>query len=269
MNTPLPSRSHISLFTIFPIFLAVFFLTPVPLFACEVSQGVLDNEYPLPVGKVITYQMWASSFIATCTDSLASIEMPVKLNGTPTDNVQVSVYTDNGGEIGTLIETASISSADLTASFVSTVFIFSGANTLTDSSTYWIVQSRSGDLNETHYYWFGSDEGSSVISAFFDGSDWLYNQGWENVFTVTISTIIPPSNGFLDMVSLGNSTFSDTASLTAGGLVNWVSESFIVLIIGSGLAVLSALWGWVLALLIIFFLVFFAYRSFRLFVNKR
>ena len=66
---------------------------------------------------------------------------------------------------------------------------------------------------------------------------------------------------------LGNatSTFQATTGFDIAGVVAWSGDNLIKLFIGSGLAVLLALRGWIVALVIIGSIVYFAYRAFRFF----
>jgi hypothetical protein len=56
-----------------------------------------------------------------------------------------------------------------------------------------------------------------------------------------------------------------TTGFDVGDVVTWAGDNLIKLFIGSGLAVLYELRGWIVALVIIGAIVYFAYRAFRFF----
>jgi hypothetical protein len=56
-----------------------------------------------------------------------------------------------------------------------------------------------------------------------------------------------------------------TTGFEMGDVVTWAGDNLIKLFIGSGLAVLYSLRGWIVALVIIGAIVYFAYRAFRFF----
>ena len=81
-------------------------------------------------------------------------------------------------------------------------------------------------------------------------------------FTVYPAT---ESNGFILELANATSTFSATTGFDVAGVITWAGDNLIKLFIGSGLAVLLALRGWIVALVIIGSIVYFAYRAFRFF----
>lgn len=70
---------------------------------------------------------------------------------------------------------------------------------------------------------------------------------------------------FITMVSEGDTVMTTVTGENMGAGVSWVGENFIKLFIGSGLALLSSMIGWIVALVIIGAIVYFAYRAFRFF----
>ena len=67
------------------------------------------------------------------------------------------------------------------------------------------------------------------------------------------------------MLSSATSTFMTTTGFDVGDVVTWAGDNLIKLFIGSGLAVLYELRGWIVALVMIGAIVYFAYRAFRFF----
>lgn len=68
-----------------------------------------------------------------------------------------------------------------------------------------------------------------------------------------------------DLLSNATTTFMTTTGFDVGDVVTWAGDNLIKLFIGSGLAVLYELRGWIVALVIIGAIVYFAYRAFRFF----
>jgi hypothetical protein len=73
------------------------------------------------------------------------------------------------------------------------------------------------------------------------------------------------TNEFNIMMTEGDNVMSVATGQTMGANVSWVGDNFIKLFIGSGLALLSGIVGWIIALVIIGAIVYFAYRAFRFF----
>lgn len=68
-----------------------------------------------------------------------------------------------------------------------------------------------------------------------------------------------------DLLSSATSTFMTTTGFNVGEVVTWSGDNLIKLFIGSGLAVLYELRGWIVALVMIGAIIYFAYRAFRFF----
>lgn len=67
------------------------------------------------------------------------------------------------------------------------------------------------------------------------------------------------------MVAAATTTFNTTTGFDVSSVVVWAGDNLIKLFIGSGLAVLYELRGWIVALVILAAVVYFAYRAFRFF----
>lgn len=76
----------------------------------------------------------------------------------------------------------------------------------------------------------------------------------------------PPTGGtFSGMVDKGNTVMASTVGGSVADTVQWTGDSLIKVFIGSGLALLYELRYWIVGLMIISAVVFFAYRAFRFF----
>lgn len=78
---------------------------------------------------------------------------------------------------------------------------------------------------------------------------------------ISISALPIVSNGITALRESTEAGFQNTTGETVGGAVVWAGDSFIKVIIGSALGVLLALRYWIVALTIIFLIVFFYKRA--------
>ena len=67
------------------------------------------------------------------------------------------------------------------------------------------------------------------------------------------------------LISSAESGFSSTTGFAISDVVTWAGDNLIKLFVGSGLSVLYNLRYWIVALVIISAVVYFAYRAFRFF----
>lgn len=68
-----------------------------------------------------------------------------------------------------------------------------------------------------------------------------------------------------DLITAADTGFASTTGFSISSVVDWAGDNLIKLWIGSGLAVLYSLRYWIVALIIIAAIVYFAYRAFRFF----
>lgn len=68
-----------------------------------------------------------------------------------------------------------------------------------------------------------------------------------------------------DLITEASAQFASTTGFSVGSVVTWAGDNLIKLFIGSGLSVLYELRYWIVALVIIGAIVYFAYRAFRFF----
>jgi hypothetical protein len=67
------------------------------------------------------------------------------------------------------------------------------------------------------------------------------------------------------LISTASEGFASTTGFSISSVVQWSGDNLIKLFIGSGLAVLYELRYWIVALVVIGAVVYFAYRAFRFF----
>ncbi len=68
-----------------------------------------------------------------------------------------------------------------------------------------------------------------------------------------------------DLISTASTGFASTTGFSIASVVTWSGDNLIKLFIGSGLAVLYELRYWIVALVVIAAIIYFAYRAFRFF----
>lgn len=68
-----------------------------------------------------------------------------------------------------------------------------------------------------------------------------------------------------DIITSARTGFASTTGFTVASAVSWSGDNVVKLFIGSGLAVLYNLRYWIMALIIIYLVVFFGYRAFKFF----
>lgn len=145
-------------------------------------------------------------------------------NGSPTDNVTVSIQADSGGEPdGTPLASATVSYTAISGwvdfEFSSPIFLSSG-------TTYWVVAERTGSLNTSNYYrWYNST--SSVYAngnqAIYQASAWSDEAAKDNALKLVEYTMA----GKVYPADSDNADLSDTfigfatAAASAGASVTF------------------------------------------------
>lgn len=82
----------------------------------------------------------------------------------------------------------------------------------------------------------------------------------------TLAMSVPAhAAGLDDLIDDANTGFNTTTGFDIADVVTWSGDNLIKLFIGSGLAVLYNLRYWIVALVIISAIVYFAYRAFQFF----
>jgi hypothetical protein len=76
---------------------------------------------------------------------------------------------------------------------------------------------------------------------------------------------MPPTNGMDTLITTASTGFSTTTGFSISDVVTWAGDNLIKLFIGSGLSVLYNLRYWIVALIVIGAIVYFAYRAMRFF----
>lgn len=162
-----------------------------------------------------------------------------------------------------------------------TVFAFPSFDTTASYSYYWVnttLELLDSFCDETFcpgmvmpspttFYFVGvTDSLSSIVCGAGTLQECRDSVGFQSEQSITY-TLATGSSDNAFMIQLGNATttFQETTGFDVAGVVTWSVDNLIKLFIGSGLAVLLYLRGWIVAMVIIGSIVYFAYRAFRFF----
>jgi len=196
----------------------------------------------------LSQKTWnAQGFSAGASGTLDKIKIDIKKNGNPTDNVQISIQADSGGDpSGTdLTSVETISGSSLTTSFVQKTVTFSSTTSVTSGTTYHLVVKRSGSNDGSNYYSLNRDGGSNYSSTLrvkrYDSGTW-YNvssthdidfETYVQQTTATISSGSFPTNAlnaritldagttWRDITARDSNTQLTLASYPSAGTYNW------------------------------------------------
>jgi hypothetical protein len=105
------------------------------------------------LGDNITYKV-AQTFQPSVPTRLTSFAFYVFKQGSPTDALQLQIYTDGSTQPGTFLATSEtlVAGGSLTTSSQLQTFTFNNGPTLTTDTTYWAILSRTGSQDGTNYY---------------------------------------------------------------------------------------------------------------------
>jgi len=146
----------------------------------------------------VTAQKRAQRFTPATTSDLAAVSLRLARNTTniPTDHAKVSIFTDNAGEPGTLLETANtIPGSTMNAIAgeqmgLTYTFYFSGSTILTAGTYYWIVLDRTGSYGADNYVWKGSGSVAYETVRIFNGTTWATSGAVSQWFEVLYGTAL-------------------------------------------------------------------------------
>lgn len=125
----------------------------------SVDQQQLDNSMDMTNFGYNNQRKFAQTFKPFVTADIYSITVYLNSFGSPIDKVRLEIYTDGGIEPGSLLGTA-IEDFTVPISPDFYTFRFQSGIQLTADSTYWLVLSRTGAIDESKFYTvWGNDEG--------------------------------------------------------------------------------------------------------------
>ena len=127
-------------------------------------------------GGTITATVWGQRYYQTFTAPTAVwtvdvVELRLRKVGSPADNVQIQLYTDNAGAPNTLLKTATVAAAGIPTEIDWVSFDFDNLQLLAAATTYGLVVSRSGANSPTDYYEIDLDD----TAGYADGACKAYD----------------------------------------------------------------------------------------------
>lgn len=160
----------------------------------DVSMGDVDAR--ARIAQAFTYVN------ADATITLESVSFFVKKNGTPADNIRVTIQTDTGGSIpdNTVIANGTsnnVSGGSLSTNYELTTFTFVTPPTLTYNQKYYFVLERTAALDAANYYIVGNanaDRYSSHNRAVQTGSTATWADAGNNDFMLIARFNVDGSN---------------------------------------------------------------------------
>jgi len=188
----------------------------------------------------------AMSFTLSSTSGWAATEIWLKIYkvGSPTDNLQVALYSDSGGDPDASLASAVLGGADVPTESTWTSFTLDSAVDLSTETTYHIHVSRSGAVDADNYYMIeanaaaGYENGSmkiysTTLSAWVNKNmDALFKVVGSVASTTQISNILTDSGEFLSGIDIEDVSGIDTHLYRNGDYTAW-TEIMALLDIGT------------------------------------
>ncbi len=146
----------------------------------KVYEG-LTQEAPVPGTKFITIlahgQKLDQSFTVAdgATWTVGEVALWVRRVGTPSDSLQVALYTDSSGAPGTLLDSTTVLGSSLPTKSTKLQVLLNRTASLSNG-TYHLVVSRTGAASPTDYYLLSVDEEagySGGVLRLWTGSAWV------------------------------------------------------------------------------------------------
>ncbi len=140
----------------------------------NIAEGFDGTGASSNVGSLLREKQ-AFTFTPSATVTLRSVIFEqVQDNGSPTDDVKISVQTDSSGDpSGTELDSVTVADADWPSSSAIFGVRFAGEVTLTASTAYWIVIERTGSLNASNFRKLSSNSSGTLVSKYFDDGSWF------------------------------------------------------------------------------------------------
>lgn len=118
----------------------------------------------------------AFSFTLANPWTLGEVAIKLRSVGTVTGGVSVSLYSNNAGNPGLLLDSVTLTSISALSGWTS--FVLPGAVALVSGATYWIVVERLGAVSTANYYAVGYDADNTVNSfKIWNGAAWESKSG--------------------------------------------------------------------------------------------
>lgn len=177
--------------------------------------------------------------------AITTLKLSLKKTGTPVDNFQVRLETDDGTgkPTGTLVHanaSASIAGGSVTTSYVDTTFTFTSFTPSINTRMHLVVQ-RSGAVSGGSYFIVGNSTGGSYNTtqgALHNGTSWALNStnlcyiSCSGIYTDGVYKLLDGTYTFQDIAFFGFSTGTFSAGSTAQIAISGYKSGFSSLVAG-------------------------------------
>lgn len=138
------------------------------LFAYRTAIQQLAGAGSVTVGTTTSNNAQGQSFTPGASLLLSEVRIPLRKNGSPTDNVTLTIQSDASNKpSGTVLGTASRSRSGtpITTTSFWTTFKFTTPISLSASTKYWMVVQRSGAVDAANYYFIETNTASGYAGG--------------------------------------------------------------------------------------------------------
>lgn len=148
---------------------------PLPTYA----KGYRNHDINMP-GSVVwspthTKYKWAKSFSASASYNADKAYFLLRRVGVPTSSCVMTLCSDNAGVPGTVLQTVTLTAANITTDFLAVwpKFDWSGTQALVSGTTYWLVLTFSATPDTTNYWYVGTANDTAGYSSINGGTNWV------------------------------------------------------------------------------------------------
>lgn len=151
----------------------------------ETDSGNLTATTGAADGILTTVNWLAQSFTVSASGRLTKVDINVKNDASGTAPLIVKIYSDNGGQPGTLLATSSISAGNVPGAYAYTSARFIEAPSVSTATTYWIVTHQQSE--GTNNYKWSSTTSTTGASTSNSGNSWT-SQSYAFNYKAYVST---------------------------------------------------------------------------------
>jgi len=166
------------------------------------------------VGQSVVTEKQAMVIFGNGVD-FTTLNLAIKKQGSPTDNLIVRIETDSSGEpSGTLVDanaTDTVAGAGLSTSYVDTALTMAGTINLTAGTKYWLVISRSGGNSGSNYFKIGGGSVGQIVSL--SSGAWVNTNRASSYLACAGVKTAGLIKNITNYASISNDTFYNTALL--------------------------------------------------------
>lgn len=218
MNGPIVHFIKLSMYKKFRFLSLVLFFLPGFALASTSITTYSSITNTTRIGDVSSHTYQAQSFTATVTGSISTLQFySGTSDGSPSDGLTVSLYTDSAGSPGTSLVSQTVPNSALGGNNLVTV-TFSTPTSVVSGTSYWVVITRQGSVNGTNYYNWGIDCSNAYGGGLLKVGDvtptWsVLNTGCDGALVISQDTMAPPPTVFEYLFGAVTTTASSTVSI--------------------------------------------------------